>query len=327
MEIKLANLENKHRSLISFVNKTMDLFQSYVEYNQMIVSEFQQLKQLSKVFELELDDAGSEFNAIYNMPINTSNQTIISPENVDTNYENADKEINGDYHQSFENISQQIVDDQWEDEHGEFEEMDDCEDFLDAYNEEDEEFLEETTHFQGDSTITDSSLDNGVMAKNDSAVSKLKRLSECRDENGEYKCVYCDYKTKRGGDFRSHERTHTGERPFKCSECKIDFIQSSHLTRHKKKHHRTTITSVKTEKFSCLQCNFICKSADILKLHENTHIGKRFKCNKCSNSFTNKNNLIVHQRVHTGERPFKCNICDLSFTVISNLRRHQRRKH
>lgn len=132
--------------------------------------------------------------------------------------------------------------------------------------EEEEEFVEDTTHFPGDSLLADSTLDNAGTPKKDSIVAKFKLLSDCRDENGEYKCVYCDYKTKRGGDFRAHERTHTGERPFKCSECKIDFIQSSHLTRHKKKHHRTTVASVKAEKFNCLQCNFTCKSADILKV-------------------------------------------------------------
>ena len=51
---KYSQLEAKHKSLIQFVNKTLKLFQSYIEYNQQMSWEIQQLKQLSKSFELDL---------------------------------------------------------------------------------------------------------------------------------------------------------------------------------------------------------------------------------------------------------------------------------
>ena len=33
---------------------------------------------------------------------------------------------------------------------------------------------------------------------------------------------------------------------------------------------------------------------------------KRFKCDICLKGFTTKRNLIIHERSHTGEKPFEC---------------------
>jgi hypothetical protein len=130
MEVKLANLEKKHKSLVSFVNKTLDLFQSYVEYNQMIVSEFQQLKHMSKVFELdeshsELYESGHYNDSIdYNVPANDQYQANDFPFG---NTEAASETINENLERS------QNIDDQWETERISLKRERDHDDYIDNY--------------------------------------------------------------------------------------------------------------------------------------------------------------------------------------------------
>ena len=94
-------------------------------------------------------------------------------------------------------------------------------------------------------------------------------------------------------------------------------------------------TTSRTKKlFNCTICNKEFKHRLNLKRHEKTHYSiKTFKCNiydpkeqnkTCRSTFTRKEDLITHKRVHTGERPYKCIKCDAAFTRNSDWRYHER---
>lgn len=56
--------------------------------------------------------------------------------------------------------------------------------------------------------------------------------------------------------------------------------------------------------------------------------GKRLhECHFCPYTSCRLFNLVMHKRIHTGEKPFKCSACPSAFTQPSNLKRHMQSKH
>ncbi|XP_066291645.1 transcription factor E4F1-like isoform X1 [Branchiostoma lanceolatum] len=143
-----------------------------------------------------------------------------------------------------------------------------------------------------------------------------------RSHTGErpFKCSMCEGHFVSRDSLKRHIVTHTDERRYKCGECGKLYKRISHVKEHLRVH-------CPDKPFQCPHCKKHYKTQSSLRVHLRTHENAMpFSCEFCDRSFREKASLVRHLRTHTGEKPFKCTRCNRGFAEHGTLRRHLRSK-
>ncbi|XP_055615798.1 zinc finger protein 271-like isoform X3 [Toxorhynchites rutilus septentrionalis] len=163
-----------------------------------------------------------------------------------------------------------------------------------------------------------------------------------------YSCPHCTKAFTQQGGLEQHIRIHTGERPYPCPHCQKAFRQLSSF----KAHVRTHMEKLRSDDSNIFDTVLISHSAPIDKVDEMHVKGakeelcisemnqsdnnislipnmqrkgeKRFKCEKCDNTYSSKFGLKIHVRSHTGERPYSCSHCSKVFKDSTSCNLHIR---
>lgn len=77
------------------------------------------------------------------------------------------------------------------------------------------------------------------------------------------------------------------------------------------------------KKYKCDECGAKFARKHSITIHQKIHTGQRPYVCECGKKFARKQILINHQRIHSGERPFACNECEMKFTQKAHLTQHK----
>ncbi|NWY68725.1 GZF1 protein, partial [Erithacus rubecula] len=107
----------------------------------------------------------------------------------------------------------------------------------------------------------------------------------------ELRCDTCGQTFANRCNLRGHQRhVHGGERRFPCELCAKRFKRRKDVRRH------------------------------VLQVHEGG--GRRHPCHLCGKGLSSRTALRLHERTHTGHKPYGCPQCPAKFSQPSALKTH-----
>lgn len=99
-------------------------------------------------------------------------------------------------------------------------------------------------------------------------------------------------------------KTHSDDKPFKCSMCELKFKAKQGLIDHENRH-------LGLKHFECSICKkrFITKSLCLSHLQTHSEdVPRDHQCTECAKFFSTKSCLKMHMKIHFNDRQHVCGV-------------------
>lgn len=158
----------------------------------------------------------------------------------------------------------------------------------------------------------------------------MKHIDTKHQKRYMYNCKDCGKGFHSKTLCKEHLNVHLGIKPFSCIVCGAGFTYSKSVVTHQLKAHRVEILG-QSHTTECTFCRNRFVTVASLERHvQQVHSApkapqeKIHLCDICGMGFAKKNKMVVHQRVHTGVKPYHCRYCDKSFSKSGERNCHER---
>ncbi|XP_050077155.1 zinc finger protein Xfin-like [Anopheles maculipalpis] len=143
----------------------------------------------------------------------------------------------------------------------------------------------------------------------------------------QFGCDVCGKQFVTRSTLNKHRQVHEPFQNYPCSVagCEVRFRNEQLMQRHYRNVH------MELKAYECGYCGKMYRTKESLDIHERSHTGEKpFGCRHagCSKRYAHGSDRMRHERsAHTGEKPHTCPVCKMGFLRKREMRLHMEKVH